>query len=377
MIKKILVIVSVLFFSPVFPQKQAQIKEKAYSYKIEGLTRNFSGQKVYIHRKQDEKTLSDSAKVVNGKFNFTLKGTEPAMHWLTQTSDPNAQPSLVFFADPEPSKINLIGGDSLLYSTVEGGSTQKDYMEYRTMIGNLVVRQQKMQADYTTASQTGDNNTMKAIQEEYQNLNTEYLKGLKEFIKSHPKSVMSAFIIANDLNNANIPMEEMIEAIGFIDKSLENNSNIKTANKKIESVRGTMVGYKANDFSQNTPEGKLLKLSDFKGKYVLIDFWASWCRPCRMENPNVVAAYNRFKEKGFTVLGVSMDSNKDAWVSAIRADNLIWPQVSDLKGWGNEVGIMYGVKGIPQNFLIDKEGKIVAKNLRGAELDQKLAEIIK
>lgn len=377
MIKKILVIVSVLFFSPVFPQKQAQGQEKSYSYKIEGTTRNFSGKKVYIHRKREDKTLSDSAKVVNGKFNFALKGTEPAMHWITLTNDANAQPSYVFFADAEPSRLNVIGGDSLLYSTAEGGSTQKDYMEYRTMISNLVVRQQKMQADYTTASQNGDNNAMKAIQDEYQNLNAEYLKGLKDFIKSHPKSAMSAFIIANDLNNANIPMEEMIEALGYVDKSLETNSNIRTANKRIESVRGTMVGYPANDFSQNTPEGKPLKLSDFKGKYVLIDFWASWCRPCRMENPNVVAAYNRFKEKGFTVLGVSMDSNKDAWVSAIRADNLTWPHVSDLKGWGNEVGIMYGVKGIPQNFLIDKEGKIVAKNLRGAELDQKLAEIIK
>jgi peroxiredoxin len=138
-----------------------------------------------------------------------------------------------------------------------------------------------------------------------------------------------------------------------------------------------MVGYPANNFSQNTPEGKTLKLSDFKGKYVLIDFWASWCKPCRMENPNVVNAYNRFKDKGFIVLGVSMDSNKDAWVNAIKVDNLTWPHVSDLKGWGNEVGIMYGVKGIPQNFLVDKEGKIVGKNLRGPELDQKLAEIIK
>jgi peroxiredoxin len=148
-------------------------------------------------------------------------------------------------------------------------------------------------------------------------------------------------------------------------------------NKRLETIKGTMVGYKATNFAQNSPEGKPVKLSDFKGKYVLLDFWASWCRPCRMENPNVVAAYNRYKNKGFTVLGVSMDTNKDLWTAAIAADNLTWTHVSDLKGWGNEAGILYSVKGIPQNFLIDKEGKIVAKNLRGAELDEKLAEIIK
>jgi peroxiredoxin len=374
MIKKAFIIVSALFFSPVFSQKQAV--EKTYAYKIEGSIRNFSGQKIYLHHKTGENTLTDSTKVVNGKFNFNLKGTEPTMHWFTLTNDINAQPNAVFFADAGTSRAQLIG-DSLYSSTFEAGPTQTDYMAYRAIIMALVAEQQKMQNDYMTASQAGDNAAMKAIQEESQGLNAKYIIQLKGFIKEHPKSAMSAFIIGSDLNNPNIPMEEVIEAVGYIDNSLQGNSNIKAANKRINAIRGTMVGYKANDFSQSTPDGKPLKLSDFKGKYVLIDFWASWCRPCRMENPNVVAAYTRFKDKGFTVLGVSMDSNKDAWLAAIKADNLAWPHVSDLKGWGNEVGILYGVKGIPQNFLIDKEGKIVAKNLRGPDLDQKLAEIIK
>jgi peroxiredoxin len=234
-----------------------------------------------------------------------------------------------------------------------------------------------MQVDFNAAAQKGDVSTQEAIKAEYANLNNQIITGLKNFVRTHPKSAVSGFIIYNDLNNPNIPLTEVEEALGYIDKSIENTKFIKLATKRVNDLRGTTVGYKATDFTQPTPEGKEVNLSDFKGKYVLIDFWASWCRPCRMENPNVVAAYNRFKDKGFTVLGISLDSNRDAWVAAIQQDNLTWTHVSDLKGWGNEVGKLSGVTGIPQNFLIDKQGKIIAKDLRGTALDEKLAEIIK
>jgi peroxiredoxin len=298
------------------------------------------------------------------------------MYWFTTTRNIAEQPNYVFFADQGAHKAVLIG-DSLPFSTVAGGPTQKDYLEYKMMINQLVMLQQKMQADYNTAVQSGDVNAQQAIQAEYQNLNTQYLSGLKNFIKTHPKSPVSGYIIYTDMNNPGIPFTDVVEALSYIDKSMENTKFIKLANKRIDEKKGTTVGFKATNFTQTTPDGKKVSLSDFKGKYVLIDFWASWCRPCRMENPNVVSAYNRFKDKGFTVLGVSMDSNRDPWIAAIKQDNLTWTHVSDLKGWGNEVGKLYNVTGIPQNFLIDKEGKIVAKDLRGAALDEKLAEIIK
>ncbi len=149
------------------------------------------------------------------------------------------------------------------------------------------------------------------------------------------------------------------------------------ANQQIQESKINPIGSTIKDFSQNDTTGKPVNISSLRGKYVLLDFWASWCRPCRMENPNVVAAYKKYHDKNFTVLGISLDQAKPAWLNAIQMDGLTWNHVSDLKGWNNEVAALFQVRSIPQNLLIDPNGKIIAKNLRGEVLESKLEELLK
>ena len=152
---------------------------------------------------------------------------------------------------------------------------------------------------------------------------------------------------------------------------------LKQLDNKVTFDKTVGVGQPAPDFTQNDTAGHPVTLSSFRGKYVLLDFWASWCGPCRQENPAVVTAYQKYHDKGFEILGVSLDQNEKSWKKAIRDDKLSWTHVSDLKYWDNELVKMYGVQGVPQNFLIDPQGKIIARGLRGEELQNKLAEIYK
>ena len=149
--------------------------------------------------------------------------------------------------------------------------------------------------------------------------------------------------------------------------------------EKIEIAKKLGIGKVAPDFTQNDTLGNPVTLSSLRGKYVLVDFWASWCGPCRRENPNVVKAFQKFKDKGFHIIGVSLDQSnaKDKWIKAIHDDQLTWTQVSDLQFWKNAVAVEYGIQAIPQNYLLDPEGKIIAKNLSGDDLDKKLEEVMK
>ena len=348
-----------------------------FNFSVSGNLKNVKDNHyAYIHHKWDNKDFTDSVKIKGGNFTYTGKATETNMYWITKQHNINEQPNLIFFIDGGKTivKANV---DSLNYGKVQGGQTQKDYMDYNALMQGFGIKQQDMINRYNEAKSKNDGNTMNAIQAEYQSMDKEVKATLENFIKTHSKSAVSGFAIYYNYQNANVPTEELEKVVNLLDKSIINTKYGKLAQEKLNQMRGTTIGYPAINFAQADPSGKMVNLTDLKGKYVLVDFWASWCGPCRAENPNVVSAFNKYKDKGFTVLGVSFDQNKDKWLQAIEADKLLWTQVSDLKGWGNEAGKLYGISSIPQNFLLDKEGKIVAKNLRGPELDSKLEEIIK
>jgi len=202
------------------------------------------------------------------------------------------------------------------------------------------------------------------------------LTNIDKFIKEKPASPVAPFILAsfNDMFESAAELETRYNKLL---PAAQKGIYAEFIQKKINDSKVGGIGSVALDFIQNDTANHPVKLSSFKGKYVLVDFWASWCRPCRMENPNVVAAFQQYKDKNFTVLGVSLDQQKDSWVQAIAADNLTWTHVSDLKYWNNAVAQLYHIESIPQNMLIDPTGKIIARNLRGEDLQAKLKELLK
>jgi peroxiredoxin len=215
---------------------------------------------------------------------------------------------------------------------------------------------------------------MDELRTESENIYNDQLDLIYSFIEEKKSSYMAPFVISRYLvyELDYLSLDSLLQQI---DPSVHNSLDYIRLSQRVETLKNVAVGKTVTDFTLNDPSGNPVALSSFRGKILLIDFWASWCGPCRRENPNVVKLYNDFNDKGFEILGVSFDEDFNRWVGAIEDDQLTWPHVSDLQGWGSAAGKLYGINSIPATVLVDREGVIVAKNLRGDALREKLEEI--
>ncbi|MBU3677296.1 MAG: TlpA family protein disulfide reductase [Chitinophagaceae bacterium] len=215
------------------------------------------------------------------------------------------------------------------------------------------------------------------ISDEYDKLDKELNQKQMEFIKANPTGIATAFIALSFLAEKQNPDAAEVNTIyNGLDKKGQASFFGKKIKEIAEKLSITSPGTTAPGFTLPDVNGDMVSLSQYKGQYVLVDFWASWCKPCREENPNVVAAYQKFHAKGFDILGVSLDEDKAKWKDAIQADGLSWKHVSDLKGWKSDVAALYNIQSIPSNVLLDKEGKVIAVNLRGEALMKQLSSLM-
>lgn len=326
----------------------------------------------------------DTAKIENGKFIFKGTVTDPSLNFI-QVDGLQGKAELIL----ENGEIKLEIDKDSIYKSKRSGTYNNDKLsEYYNDITKvrieMITFQQKHQNEIMDAYQKGDTVSMNRINEKYNSYTTEMESRTKKFIENNPKAFVSVLLVKQFATMQKEPMAEVEKMYNSLSTDLRKTKEGKeiaeildNLKKEEENKAKVSIGNTAPDFSAPNPDGKTISLKESLGKVTIIDFWASWCKPCRIENPNVVAMYNELHSKGLNIIGVSLDENGDKWKEAIAADKLTWNQISNLQGWKEPIAQQYGVKSIPAVFILDAEGKIVATDLRGDALKQKVKELLK
>lgn len=340
--------------------------------------------KAYLLLREGKQDILDSVYMDKGKFKFegTIPSPMDAYIRVKHDNVPDDHTKKIIFDTKgfliEGTHINFSAKDSIKHAVITGSPLNEENERITKMLKPIYDKYEKLNEEYNSksAADQKDRKYIQSLEERAAAIDKEVFVAKMDYIKKNPDTYMSLMAL-NSLLKPGFDAVEMEKVFNSLSEPVRHALLAEDVKERIQTTKKTQEGVEAPDFTQKDVDGNAVKLSDYRGKYVLIDFWASWCAPCRRENPNLVKAYERFKNKGFEILGVSLDEakNKDKWLKAIETDKLTWKQVSDLKGWSNEAATLYNVKAIPMNFLVDPQGKIVAKELRGDKLEEKLVAI--
>jgi peroxiredoxin len=338
-------------------------------YTVTGNIKGLTDSLVYLQRQVGDSTVRDSAVVKGGQFQFTGELPMPAQVYISTKKE-----YIPFYL--ENADIRIEGNaDSLDKVRITGSATQALQDSLSASMRPITDQIDSQYVAYGAADKAKDTARLAIVEAKIDSLGVLRNQATKAFIHTHPASPICLYQIQSMTYSGSYPeLDSLFEGLDTIVRYSAVGQHLE---KYLAIMKRREVGARIMDFTQNDLKGQPVRMADYrKGRYVLLDFWASWCGPCRAENPNVLKAYNRFKGKNFVVLGVSLDEDSARWREAVVKDGMPWTQVSDLKGWKNEVSQQYGIQGIPANFLVDTSGTIIAKNLRGTALEKKLAEVL-
>jgi len=341
------------------------------------------GTKVKLERQQE--TLGflitvDTAEIKDGQFTFKGKAPEPGLYMISIDSVRGKSPIVV-----ENAEIDItIDKENPLQNKVSGTYNNEQLVEYTTHLAKIQLKIKDFQKANETVLQKAraDRDTavikklFKQLGKIKEGVRDETMAFQKKYTDSHPKSFISLILIQGALGYPNADLKEIRQRFDDLDPSLKNTATGKNLVKKLDELKTVNVGRRAPNFTAPDPSGKPLSLNASIGRITIIDFWASWCPPCRKENPHMVALYNEFHEKGLNIIGVSLDKDADKWKEAIEKDGLVWPQVSNLKHWEDPIAQQYGVQALPATFVLNQYGVVVAKDLSGEALRKKVIALL-